>query len=747
MATGMPKVRLLWWRGLLLRAWRAAVVSYGILFGVSTAFGSQGARTITALRPELSLRQVERLFKNPPNDFRITQYQLNAGALKKYPQYGIGGYMAFFYKDLYRHGPGGARKIAPLIAAARKSGRKVWLADDWGYPSGMAGGRVVEQHPEFELRSLVMVKQTGAGRTPISFALPGDLEDIVCAVLYPLARREGNKGDTPDYARARVLGATGRKISATGIDGKWQLSVFARFLRNKNTQAQSTMQQFKHTGRFPDLMNDKAVASFIRNMHAPVMAQVRYPKGVVQGFYCNEPNLMQTCWQRPGPYACLPWTAALPKTFKSMHGYELTPFLAACFEGNDITSRRTRLHFRQTVAELFSTSFGRQIAEWCEKRGIRSSGHFLLNGYLSQHVVGYGDMMKFVSEFHVPALDIPIPNPNQYDSFPYEQTKFFSSVAIWKKRPDTIMLHDPIIGGYGMKRLSPGLPLLINAVNNAFYQGATIFTSYLPLDRNKAGTAAGYKVEDFRFLNEYIGRLGMLIRGARPASQVALYYPIAMFQADVLPSRQRWPQVVGLHREKKKAWDETQRALRRAGIEYTIVHPEAVAQASVRNGAFTVGDARLKYLIVPHMEFIPLEVLKTIKKLEEGRGTVIWVGSVPDKADRAADTDDVRRMTDGYKAVSIQHLAGLIKNPYPPEVDLQFLNEPNELLVGRFLRGKTPVYLLVNKTEGRIQARIKRETGGPAKVKVYDPSTATIRSSSTGGPIVIEGHRSLVIIE
>jgi hypothetical protein len=430
-----------------------------------------------------------------------------------------------------------------------------------------------------------------------------------------------------------------------------------------------------------------------------------------------------------------------------MHGYDLTPYLAACFGGNDITSRRTRLHFRQTVAELFSKSFGHQIAEWCEKRGIRSSGHYLLNEYLSQHVVGYGDMMKFVSEFHVPALDIPIPNPNQYDHFPYEQTKLFSSVAIWKKRPDTIMLLDPIIGGYGMKRLSPSMPLLINAVNNAFYQGATIFTSYLPLDRNKSGTAAGYKPEEFQFLNEYVGRLGMLIRGARPTSQVALYYPIAMFQADVLPSKQRWPQVVGLHKKKQKAWDETQRVLRRSGIEYTIVHPEAVGGAQVRDGALTVGDARLRYLIVPHMEFIPLDVMKTIKKLEAGGGTVIWVGSVPGQADRAADTDDIRRMTDGYKTVSIQQLTGRITSPYPPKVDLQFLNAPKELLVGRFLRGTTPLYLLVNRTSKRVQARIETGRGGPPTVKVYDPSTGTIRSSSPGRPIWIEGHRSLVITE
>jgi hypothetical protein len=289
--------------------------------------------------------------------------------------------------------------------------------------------------------------------------------------------------------------------------------------------------------------------------------------------------------------------------------------------------------------------------------------------------------------------------------------------------------------------------LLINSVNHAFYNGATIFTSYLPLESMNRPGATGYEPEEFRFLNEYIGRIGMLIRGAKPTTQVALYYPIAMFQADVLPSNQRWNRVTSLHRKAEDAWDDTQRALRDSGIEYTIVHPEAVAEASVEDGTFQVGDAHFKYLVVPHMEFIPLAVMKTIKSFEASGGTVIWVGSVPNQADRAEDTDSIRRMTDGYTASSIVQFTQLITNPYPSEVDLEFLNNPKELLVGRFLRDATPVYLVVNKTQKRVQVKLQFMDGKPAKVKVFDPSTGAIRTALPSEPIWLDGHRSLVITE
>ena len=123
-------------------------------------------------------------FQTPPNEYRIVQYGLTARALKDYPEWGIGGYMGFFYKELYKQGPNDPSKIGPLVEAAHKTGAPVWLADDWGYPSGMAGGRVVAENPDFEVRSLVMLAHKGTGAEPIDWALPGDLHDIVYAALY-----------------------------------------------------------------------------------------------------------------------------------------------------------------------------------------------------------------------------------------------------------------------------------------------------------------------------------------------------------------------------------------------------------------------------------------------------------------------------------------------------------------------------------------------------------------------------------
>lgn len=177
-------------------------------------------------------------FQDPPNEFRLVQYGLSHKSLKDYPDWGIGGHLAFFYNYLYRQGNKGATRIGPLVDAAAKSGRTVWLADDWGYPSGMAGGRVVAESPDFEVRSLVMLVQKGSGPKAINWSLPKDLHDIVYAGIYP----SGKNGI--DVGKGRVIRAKSKSLSNKGLKGPWELRVFARYTRSKNVQAQSTMKQF-----------------------------------------------------------------------------------------------------------------------------------------------------------------------------------------------------------------------------------------------------------------------------------------------------------------------------------------------------------------------------------------------------------------------------------------------------------------------------------------------------------------------
>jgi|GEM_PF-1443997 len=467
----------------------------------------------------LSKENLDLHFSDPPNEYRIVKYQLNNKTLVQYPQYGFGGYQPFFYDNLYKAGPTGPSTIGPLVDAANAQGRTVWSADDAGYPSGSAGGKVVENNPEYEVRGVAMLTKTGSGQTPVSISTPPDCEKMISAVLYPVAN------GVPDFSQGQVQSVQDTGVKTTGLTGDWQLCAFILKIRDTNTQCADKAARFGVTGRYPDLLNPKAVASWISLMHEPIIAQITDPASQLEGFYFNEPSLQQLNWDKTA-YACLSWNAELFNKFQAMHGYDLQSVMGALYEGDDLHAKRVRMHFHQTVGEMLRTSFTGQLAEWCEKRGLVASGHPLLEEYLRMHVANFGDMLKVVSELQVPAMDLPMPEPGQMASHNFHFPKLFSSAGVWNEHDSRVIaLLDPVIGGYGRNRKVPSDKALYIAVNGASRCGVNLFATYINTNMYRS-KAAGI----FKQLNEYTGRISVMLTGARIATPVALYYPVEMFQ-------------------------------------------------------------------------------------------------------------------------------------------------------------------------------------------------------------------------
>jgi hypothetical protein len=684
-------------------------------------------------------------FANPPNAYRFVQYQLNDNTLEKFPEYGIGGYMGFFYKELYQQGPGANEKIGPWVDAAHAKGSPVWLADDFGYPSGMAGGKVVEKNPEFEVRGIATIRETGDGEVAASLDLPPGAERFVSATLYALTS-EGLRA-----AEAGDVVVEEERVTATGLDGPWELHAFFTVVRDRNMQAQSTSPQFKHSGRYPDLLNADAVKSFLEIMHGAILAAINQPQDKVRGFYTNEPNLMQVHWAMDeAPFACVSWNEHLPAKFAEMHGYDLLAHLPSVFAGDDLEDKRVRVHFHQTVAKLLSENFSRQIRDWCAERGIASSGHYLLNEYLAMHVAGYGDLMQFVAEFDVPGVDTGIPNRDRFDSFPYEQIKFFSSIADWKDRDEVIVLLDPIIGGGGLKRLSPEIPLLLNISNWAFFHGANTFTSYLPLDpagnqdaKGRERRATGYDPAEYRWLNEYIGRISLVLRGARRETDVALYYPISNFQALYQPSNQHWSKMRPDFLPWQKTWDQTVANLLDADLDYNVVHPSAVEEAVVKDGRLHIGRSSYRYLIMPELEMLPVEIARKLQEFEAAGGTVIWLESIPSAGHHTDHDEEVRSILSSFEAATPDELPQLITQSHGPEFDLSFEPDPAKLGVARFHRDGKKIYFLMNKTEQDLPVEISAKTA--SSVTVLNPVDGEIQTHNPPFSIEIGPLQSVLI--
>jgi len=213
---------------------------------------------------EGSWPRIDAEFAQPPADFRIIQFSAHEGALvpfEKMAEVGIGGIELFMQSDGYLQTEAAWENVRKNLEAAQKVGFQVWMADDNGYPSGMAGGRIVEADPALEVRCLRQVVQEGNGAGPVRLDLPKESEKFVAAIICP------TEDGRPVLEKGTAVPVQPDRIETQGLAGPWQLLAFAVQVNREGTQAWSTEEQFKTNGRYGNLLNPAAMEKFVSLTH------------------------------------------------------------------------------------------------------------------------------------------------------------------------------------------------------------------------------------------------------------------------------------------------------------------------------------------------------------------------------------------------------------------------------------------------------------------------------------------------
>lgn len=701
-----------------------------------------------AVAGQESWRKIAAAFGNPPAEFRFIQYSKHDGALLPYAKMqdaGIGGVMLFMQSAGYLNTEEAWQHIGKNIAAAQEAGLQIWVADDNGYPSGMAGGRVVEADPAFENRGLREVSKDGNGPGPVRIDLPPQAEKFAYAFFYPLV--EG----VPVLEKGTVVPVQADRVETNGLEGSWRLCAFALQIVREGIQAEATKSGFQTNGRYPNLLDPAAMEKFVTLTHEEYARRFGPLKGKITAFYANEPNL-QTLWFKPGQHEggarFVPWEANLPRRFQEQHGYDLLPRLPALYGGEDTSAKLVRRHFYETVGKALAENFSGRIAAWAKKNGVGASGHPLLEESMLNHVIGYGDFFHFMEPMDAPACDLPMPDGGTYflecphfgAPHNYWMPKFLSSIAQAGNRETVVGLLDPMIA-----RTSPDLKLppekVRRIVNLAVLGGLNRFMNYFYWNE--------YDPSVYRTLNEYVGRLCLILHGARSAATVGVYYPIETFQAAFQPSsaewsREFWPPAWNRLEQRIREQDEVVRSLFLQGIDYTWLHGDSIRDARVEKGWLVAANGRYRTIVMPEVELLPLAVARKLEEFERGGGKVIWVKSLPQLGDTPEEHEKVKAMFAKKKIVSPGGVAEVIGTSLPPGFTIE---TGPEVLTARFTRDGRRITYLVNYRAEKVTVPVTLASGGAQKFDVYNPMDGTIQPQELPGTLSIQGNGSLMVVE
>lgn len=143
---------------------------------------------------------------------------------------------------------------------------------------------------------------------------------------------------------------------------------------------------------YVDTLDKNVVAEFIKRIYQPY-----YDKfgGRLEGIFTDEPQV-----SRNG----IPWSFVLEDAYFKEYGENLCDRLVHLFKKAD-GYEDTRKKFWRLIAKLFSESYSKQIFEWCDKHGLKFTGHLVLEDNMRIQINANGAVMPSYEYYHIPAMD------------------------------------------------------------------------------------------------------------------------------------------------------------------------------------------------------------------------------------------------------------------------------------------------------------------------------------------------------
>jgi hypothetical protein len=321
--------------------------------------------------------------------------------------------------------------------------------------------------------------------------------------------------------------------------------------------------------------------------------------------------------------------------------------------------------------------------------------------------------------------------------------KFLSSVAQAKDRDTVACLLDPIIDRPVMN-LTPTPEQFRRIVNMAVLCGANQFQTYLRW--------ADYEPSVYRGMSEYAGRLCAVLRGARSAATVAMYYPIETFQAEFLPASgfvmtydSSWyPPQWRRMQEMRKGYDAIAKSLVTTGIDFNWLHGDWIRDAKIEDGWLVAANGRYRTLIMPQVEVLPLDVAEKIAEFQKAGGKVLWASSLPQMGDAVDEHEKVRGLFAGQQILRPGDVAAAVGRVVPPGFELRTDQVP---MIARFVRDGRRINYLVNYRDKPMTVPLEAVNGSPLSVQVYNPLDGSITKLQAPTAVSIAPQASLLVVE
>jgi hypothetical protein len=484
-------------------------------------------------------------------------------------------------------------RVRLAIEEAKKYQMLVWLYDEQPYPSGISGGKVVLDHPEFEAKHIVPHIYTHEIK---SEAQDHSFELEWGRPLYAKAFPIGCEEDSIDLKEGidiqAQIGSLFREevyheVGLTAYNQKRFLACDAYYQLDLQVPKglykivifmEVPLRGHKYYDYFVDPMNPDAVDYFIETTHELYKKQLsEYFGATIQGFFTDEIH--------PTGYEdrLIPWSPRMPKIYREATGRNLLEELPALILDSHEEAATIRYDYYDCLVEGFIESYDKKIQAWCHENNLKYIGE---KPILRSHQLAYMD---------IPGIDAGHQKvgtkPDLFSRRYRANGKIAASAAHFYEKESALCESFHSIGwGLEIQDMKwtydwlflQGITLF---VNHAYYGNAQGLTKH---DAPPSGFFQMPWYQHQKHLSTYVQTIASAMQGGRRNIQLVLIDPITS----------TWTYKTKEERENRlKLFEELQQQLFQAGYDFYIMDPSLVKECVKLDEGLGYGDELFRLLV------------------------------------------------------------------------------------------------------------------------------------------------------
>lgn len=624
--------------------------------------------------------------------------------LRRVRDLGIGGLVVAVNHQNYLRSEKAWEILKLGLQISKELGFRLWFYDEEGYPSGAAGGLVLEKDPSLEATGLIQ-KFDGTGK--------------------------------PAYEVIQLY---------------------------QDTHA---TENFYQKRRYVNILDPKATTTFIEVTHEEYARRLGELRQWFDAVFTDEPSLISAYVPKGKKYPpTLPWVRSLPEIFMRRKGYDLMPHIESLYRDTGEEDRKIRCDFYDLLSQLCAENYFGQIQAWCQKHGIASSGHLLGEETLVWQTYFEGNPFPCYRKMDVPGIDMILSSPERImgENF-FLVPKLASSAAHLTGKREVMCEISDFLGE--VENRPATFEQILCTASILYALGVTeLVCMYGSPVLDVLGRRDGFATpqptmlaKEYKRYTKFVARLKSTFAAGKIESSVAVLHPIVSVWANFTPSDRSMyePHPNEQVRFIDEGFTNLCRALLQHQIDFDILDDDAVAEAEVSNGELRICDRRYSLLLLPPMDTIRLTTVEKIAHFAEMGGSVIGHVLLPKYAAEGPKSDgkivaSVRGIFQQRRTVigrTTEELAKAVRDSVQANcrLDPPTLN----ILCTKVSLDDASIYFLVN-TSSRPWAG-ECSFAGMGQVTLLDPEwgqweaveTEAIANSGVRLKLRLEGYESVFV--